>query len=195
MSEAATLIREAREEAGLSMRALADRSDVSYTTIFRIEHGQIDPTLGTLRKLLGAVGEDLDLTRCPGPETPQLAALCDAWSTDLLGEPQPDWTRLRAFLDYLTRHNDLAPGAIRARPAASGSVFFDNLLAGIAEKVADDASKPRPGWTKRVAQLTEPWAADGTPRMIAAAAATTPPQLTARNITLSASSLWRGVAA
>ncbi len=195
MNEAATLIKEARRDARLSMRALADRADVSFTTICRIENDQIDPTLGTLRKLLGAVGEDLDLTRCRGPETPQLAALYDAWSPDLLGDPQPDWTRLRAFLDYLTRHNDLAPGAIRARPAPSGSAFFDNLLAGIAEKVADDAKESRPAWTKRVAELTEPWAADGTPRTLAAAAATTPPQLAARRITLSASSLWRGAAA
>ena len=195
MTEAATLIKEARQEAGLSMRALADRADVSFTTICRIENQQIDPTLSTLRKLLAAVGEKLDLTRCPGQDTLQLATLHDAWSTDPLGDPQPNWTRLRAFLDYLTRHDDLAPGAIRARPAASGSVFFDNLLAGIAEKIADDANEPRPAWTKRVAELADPWAADGTPRMLAAAAAATPPQLAARHITLSASSLWRGAAA
>jgi transcriptional regulator with XRE-family HTH domain len=191
MNEAATLIREAREDAGLSLRALADRADVSFTTISRIEHGQIDPTIGTLRKVLGALGEDLDLARQPGPEVPQLAALSDAWSNEYLDEHQPDWTRLRTFLDYLARHNEFAALAVRARPPASGSEFFDNLLAGIAEKVADDTHVQRPAWTRRIPGLSQRWESDGTPRMRAMSEATTPHQLAARNIVLSASSLWR----
>src|SRR5579863_7354645 len=147
MTEPGTLIREAREDAGLSLRALADRADVSFTTINRIELGQIDPTIGTLRKVLSALGENLNLARQPAPEVPQLAALAGAWTTYLLGRPQPDWTRLRTFLDYLARHNEIAALAIRAKPPASGSEFFDNLLAGIAEKVADDAKARRPAWT------------------------------------------------
>jgi transcriptional regulator with XRE-family HTH domain len=194
MTEAATLIKEAREDSGLSLRALADLADVSFTTISRIEHGQTDPTIGTLRKVLGALGEDLDLARQPAPEVPQLAALSDAWSTDLLGQHQPDWTRLRTFLDYLARHDELAPLAVRARPPATGSEFFDNLLAGIAEKVADDAQAQRPAWTRRIHGLSERWESDGTPRMRAMSEATTPPQLAARNLVLSATSLWRDAA-
>lgn len=139
-----------------------------------------------------ALGEDLDLSRRPAPVVPELAALSDAWSTDRLGQDQPDWTRLRTFLDYLARHGELAGAAVRARPLASGSVFFDNLLAGIAEKIADDAGIARPAWTKRVGALPEPWQGDGTPRMLAEAAAATPPQLAARKITMTASALWRG---
>ena len=194
MTEVATLIKEAREDAGLSLRALAERADVSFTTINRIELGQLDPTIGTLRKVLGALGEDLDLVRQPAQEVPQLAALSDAWAGDFLGQDQPDWTRLRSFLDYLARHHELAALAVRARPPASGSAFFDNLLAGIAEKVADDARVQRPAWTKRVVGLTERWASNGTPRMRALSEATTPPQLAARNIILSATSLWRDAA-
>lgn len=67
MSDAAALLRTAREGAGLSMHALADRADTSFTTIFRIEHGQINPTTGTLAKLLGALGQDLELGRRPPP--------------------------------------------------------------------------------------------------------------------------------
>lgn len=191
VSEAATLLREAREEAGLSLRALAERADVSYTTVFRIEHGQIDPTTGTLAKLLGALGEDLELGRRPRRQGPQLAELVDAWSRDRMGQDQPDWTRLRAFVDHLARHPEDAPEAIRSKPAASGSAFFDNLLAGIAEKVADDVSTPRPAWTKKVSRLAEPWEGFGTPRMRAAAGAATPPQLACRNISIPTSSLWR----
>jgi len=56
VTDAATLVREARRDAGLSLRALAERADVAFTTVFRIEHNQLDPTTGTLRKLLGALG-------------------------------------------------------------------------------------------------------------------------------------------
>lgn len=191
VKEAAALIREARDESGLSLRALAVRADVSYTTICRIEQGQIDPTTGTLRKLLGAMGEELELGRRPATGGPQLADLADAWSTDRFGQDQPDWTRLRAFLDYLARHPQRARAAIRCAPPKSGSLFFDNLLAGIAEKIADDAGASRPAWTKRVPELTDAWESLGTPRMRASATAATPPQLAARQIVIPEASLWR----
>jgi transcriptional regulator with XRE-family HTH domain len=191
MQDAPTLVREARENAGLSLRGLAERADVAYTTICRIEHGQVDPTWGTLCKLFDALGEELGLERRQARLRPQLADLADAWTTDRAGQEQPDWTRLRALLDALARNPDLAAHAIRAKPRPSGSAFFDNLLAGIAEKVADDASMPRPAWTKKVSTLDEPWESLGTPRMRADAAARTPSQLAARRILVPARTLWR----
>jgi transcriptional regulator with XRE-family HTH domain len=191
MKEAATLIREAREEAGLSLRALAERSDVSYTTICRVEHGRMDPTTGTLRKLLAALGQDLELRRRHVLQGPQLASLVDAWSRDRFGQDQPEWPRLRALLDHLARRPELAAQAIRPKPPASGSIFFDNLLAGIAEKIANDIGTPRPAWTKRIPELNQTWESLGTARMRAAAAAATPPQLAARHILIPAASLWR----
>jgi transcriptional regulator with XRE-family HTH domain len=191
MQDAPLLVRQAREEAGLSLRALAQRADVAYTTICRIEHDQVDPTWGTLCKLFDALGEELGLERRKTRPRPQLADLSDAWATDRTGQDQPNWTRLRAFLDALARRPEHIAHALRAKPTASGSVFFDNLLAGIAEKVADDASIPRPAWTKKVPALAEPWEDIGTPRMRARARARTPAQLAARGIFLPASSLWR----
>ena len=111
MSDASTLIREARTGAGLSMWALAALSDVSVITICRIEHDQVDPTLRTLRtlrKLLGAVGEGLELGRHSVLQSPQLASLADAWSIDRCGQERPDWRRMRAFLDHLERRPELA---------------------------------------------------------------------------------------
>jgi len=80
---------------------------------------------------------------------------------------------------------------VAARPEWSGSGFMDALLAGIAEKICDDAGLPRPGWTRRVLASPTAWISPGTPRMQAAAQAGTPPQLAARNITLRVDSLWR----
>jgi transcriptional regulator with XRE-family HTH domain len=191
VTDAATLVREARRDAGLSLRALAERADVSFTTVFRIEHGEVDPTTGTLRKLLGALGQELELGRSALAQGPELAELADAWSSDRAGQDQPDWTRLRAFLDHLGRHPEQSARAVRSRPPASGSAFFDNLLAGIAEKVSDDAGTPRPAWTKKIPPLAVTWEGFGTARMRATAAAATPPQLAARNILVPAASLWR----
>ena len=191
VTDAATLVREARCDAGLSLRALAERADVCFTTVFRIEHGQLDPTTGTLSKLLGALGQELELGRSTSVHGPQLAELSDAWSTDRAGQEQPDWTRLRAFLDHLARHPEASAHAVRSRPPASGSPFFDNLLAGIAEKVSDDAGTPRPAWTKKIRPLAVTWEGFGTPRMRAAAAAATPPQLACRKVIIPVASLWR----
>ncbi len=81
--------------------------------------------------------------------------------------------------------------AIQAKPPLSGSVFFDNLLAGIAEKLADDRGIPRPAWTEEVPELHDTWNSFGTPRTLAAQAASTPAQLAQRNIRIPANSMWR----
>lgn len=80
---------------------------------------------------------------------------------------------------------------IEQRPASSRSPFMDNLLAGIAERICDDAGVPRPAWTRRVQPLRQQWVSPGTPRAQAEAAAATPMQLSARGIIMKADSLWR----
>lgn len=72
---------------------------------------------------------------------------------------------------------------------------MDALLAGIADKLADDAGLPRPAWTKRTPQLDSEWSARGTPAMLAARRAATPPQLKERGLVLDEASLWRDRAA
>ena len=68
---------------------------------------------------------------------------------------------------------------------------MDALLAGIADKLADDARLTRPAWTKRTSRLESEWSAPGTPAMLAARRATTPPQLKERRLVLDEASLWR----
>jgi predicted transcriptional regulator len=58
---AARALRWARRRAGLSQRALAERSGVPQSTIGRIEAGTVDPRVGTLRRLLRACGFDLEV--------------------------------------------------------------------------------------------------------------------------------------
>jgi transcriptional regulator with XRE-family HTH domain len=172
------------------MHALAGRAGVAYSTVSRIEHGRMDPTIGMLTRLLEAAGRDLEVSTRESA-IPHLADLADAWRTDSSGQDRPDWTRLRAFLDLLMLRPSLAGPATLRAPAPSGSPFMDNLLAGIAERICDDAGVPRPAWTRRVPPLRQQWVSPGTARGRAEAAAATPSQFSARGIVLKADSLWR----
>lgn len=194
MTLGAVVLREAREAAGLSVRGLAASAGVAYSTVARIESGRLDPTTGMLDRLLEAAGCRLELSAVRVP-VPRLADLANAWGVDPLGQDRPDWTRLRGFLDYLAEHPRQVAVALAAPPPPSGSGFMDALLAGIAEKLCDDAGVPRPGWARRVPGVAMPWISPGTPRMQSAARAGTPPQLAARNIFVRADSLWRRAAA
>jgi transcriptional regulator with XRE-family HTH domain len=45
-----------RERRGLSLRALAERAGVGYVTVWRIEHGELSPTVAMLEKLAEPLG-------------------------------------------------------------------------------------------------------------------------------------------
>ena len=190
VKEPVDLVRDARESAGLSIRALAARAGVAYSTVARIEAGDVDPTIGMLRRILTAAGDDLEISahRTAGP---RIADLADAWSRDAEGHDWPDWTRLRAFLDHIALHPELAAIATVPAPEPSESPVMDTLLAAIAEKICDDAGITRPTWTRRVAPLRETWSPPATPRMQAVAREATPAQLAARGLVVSQDSLWR----
>jgi transcriptional regulator with XRE-family HTH domain len=49
-------LRDWRERRGLSLRGLAERAGVGYVTVWRIEHGELSPTVAMLEKLAGALG-------------------------------------------------------------------------------------------------------------------------------------------
>jgi hypothetical protein len=164
---------------------------MAASTITRIEGGTVDPTVGTLRRLMHAADQELNLTATPTHRDlpPALADLTSAWNRSPVGT-DPTWTRLRAFLDQLARHPAEVEAAITTKPVASGSAPLDALLAGIADKLADDHGLTRPAWTA-VPRLQTRWQTPGTPRMQAAALRQTPPQLRERGLSVSKDSLWR----
>lgn len=186
---ASTIVSESRRSAGLSRAELARRAGVPRSTVMRIEDGVVDPTIGMLTRLLGASQASLKISQHPCP-TLSLARLSDACTISALGEVI-DWTRLRATIDELTIHPDAIASAIATPPPRSGSTRLDSLLAGVAEKLADDASLTRPAWTKNIPALTEPWEPPGTPRIVARARARAPEQFRRRNIYLGVAELWR----
>lgn len=59
------LLRAVRRRAGLTQGELARRAGTSQPVISAYEHGHRDPTYGTLRRLIGAAGEQLRLDSIP----------------------------------------------------------------------------------------------------------------------------------
>lgn len=78
--DAATLIRTAREGAGLSQGALAARAGTSQPAVSRYESGASSPSVETLDRLLAAMGSRLELVAEVSPRrldvrTPRMAKL------------------------------------------------------------------------------------------------------------------------
>jgi len=69
--QAGAIIRAVRRRRGLTQADLAHRAGTSQPVISAYEHGRRDPTLGTLRKLVEAGGERLQLDAvAPGSNLP-----------------------------------------------------------------------------------------------------------------------------
>ncbi|MHB8300595.1 MAG: helix-turn-helix domain-containing protein [Dermatophilaceae bacterium] len=189
MSRASGLVREARRTAGLSRTALAARAGVPTSTVSRIESDAMAPTVEMLTRVMSAAGRRLELSSAPMAPAPSLA--------DLNGDSvdgSPNWTLLRALIDWTAQHPARISEVIADRPARGGSPILAALLASVAEKLADDHGLRRPPWTVAVPPLDQEWTPPGTPRMVGKARTDTPAQLRARNIVLAEHDLWRHVA-
>lgn len=185
-------MRTARVEAGLSIRDLALAAGVAASTILRIEEGRVDPTVGMWEKIMTAAGQTVVVTTRSTRSRPltRLADLRGIWR----GTPEggePDWTRLRAFIDRLRLQPADTVVALRRRPPRSESPVLDALLAGIAEKVAADAGVPAPLWTKTIPALPFEWSPPGGADSIGAWRVRTPPSLRRRRLVVDEETLWR----
>jgi transcriptional regulator with XRE-family HTH domain len=188
----AALLRQARVHAGLSRRALAAKAHVPTSTVSRIEDEQSDPTLTMLERLLAAAGSRLLIEALPRDDHLTLAELSTAVDQNA-GGFKVDWTRLRGFADWGSDHPNQIGEAIADPPARTGTPL-DAILAAFAEELADQHGLARPRWTRAVGALREPWSAPATPRMRAAAEASTPEPFLRRNVILARSALFRSAA-
>jgi transcriptional regulator with XRE-family HTH domain len=67
--EPGELIAAARRRAGLTQAELARRAHTSQPVISAYEHGRRDPTVGTLRRLIAATGERLQVAAVAVPSS------------------------------------------------------------------------------------------------------------------------------
>jgi transcriptional regulator with XRE-family HTH domain len=188
----AALLREARTRAGLSRRALAARAGTPISTVSRIEDEESDPTLPMLERLLAAAGGRLVIEVRPSDDHPTIAELATAVDRDS-ERLKIDWTRLRGFADWADRHHDELADAIASPPARTGTPL-DAILAAFAEELSARHDLERPRWTRAVGPLPELWSPPATPRMRAAAAASTPEPFRRRKLLLADTALFRATA-
>ncbi|MFE1083474.1 helix-turn-helix transcriptional regulator [Brevibacterium sediminis] len=57
---ASPIIKKIRASSGITRKELASLADVSPSTIGRVERGEIDPTWGTMQKILTSTGYQID---------------------------------------------------------------------------------------------------------------------------------------
>lgn len=58
--DTALIIRAARRQSQLSLRALADRAGTSHATLSAYENGRVDPTTAVLSRIVAAAGQVLE---------------------------------------------------------------------------------------------------------------------------------------
>lgn len=176
-----------REQTGLSQNALAKRVGIPASTVRRIERGESDPTVTMLRRIATGAGQLLEIRSQRLTETPpSLARLVHR----IGHESQVRWTAIRSFNDWLDLNLDLLPGPIDDPPPRTNDRRFDNLIAAIAERIADSTGHDRPRWTSTVKALADPWYTDGTPMMRERNAELSPSQFRDRNIWFGANAVW-----
>lgn len=95
-----SVIREAREQQGLSQRRLALRAGTSQDAISRIERGAEAPTLERLAQLLLALGHRpvLSVEPLDGPVSEGELALADAMSPSERLREASSWNRMASRL-------------------------------------------------------------------------------------------------
>ncbi len=173
---AATIVNDLRTRADLSARALARRAQTATTTITRAENDTLEPTLAMLQRIANAAGYTLDITPRPIP------TLASAAATSAAADEWKDWTPLRAVADWTDQHPSDAAAAIAAAPDTTNQRAL-NLLAAIAETIADAHRIPAPGWAAGVRALDAPWRAGRRPTSVSG-------RFAARNVHIPTGSIW-----
>lgn len=63
--EASSVLRQARQGSGLTLRALAERSATSHSTLAAYESGRTSPTARTMFRIIDAAGYAIDFELAP----------------------------------------------------------------------------------------------------------------------------------
>ena len=141
------LVRGVRSEAGLSVRALADAAGVAASTVHRIEQGELQPTIETLRHVVEAAGQrlqvDTHLDHAVG-----IVGLARSIRSEVAAGDYAGPVRKAAELAARFGAADMAARRrmITAKPPPTGDGRWDAFLAGLAEWLAVRAGLPAPAW-------------------------------------------------
>lgn len=152
---AATILRAARRQAGLTQAALAARGNTAQSAIAAYETGVKQPSLPTLDRLVAAAG--LSLRWSLATRDSVLAAAVGDIADALHRDDEAEALRHAATL-----HGALAPrpqleAVISSDPGSTGDHRWDALVAGLVERAAHRAGLRTPVWTAAPERFLETW--------------------------------------
>jgi len=159
--EIATLLRGARQAAGITQLELAGRAGTAQPAVAAYESGGRIPNIATLQRLLGACEHDVEVLARPRVRrgAASLAELAQTIGEDLEESRERDAVRLLfGFADDF--RGSSRPGRIALladEPHLTGDARFDAALAGVAELFASEAAIPAPAWVDGPDRFVEPW--------------------------------------
>ena len=159
--ELTTLIRNARQAAGITQVELAGRAGTAQPAVAAYESGTRTPNLATLERLLGACEHDVQVLARPRVRrgAASLAELAQTIEEDLEQGHEQDALRLLfGFADDF--RGSSRPGRIallRDEPPPTGDARFDAALAGAAELFASEGAISAPAWVNEPGRFVEPW--------------------------------------
>lgn len=155
----AALVRSIREEAQLSLRALAEAAGVATSTVHRIERGELRPTVETLQRIAEAAGTTLHIE--PRLDyAASIVGLARSIRTAVAADDSAGPVRMAAELVARFEHGgpEERRRMITAEPPSTGDRRWDAFVAGLAEWLAVRAQMPVPGWTHDADRaLAEGW--------------------------------------
>jgi transcriptional regulator with XRE-family HTH domain len=159
--EITTLIRDARQAAGITQLELADRAGTAQPAVAAYESGGKTPNLATLERLLGACEHDIEVLARPRMRrgAASLAELARTIEEDLAHGHEQDALRLLfGFADDF--RGSSRPGRVallRDEPPSTADARFDAALAGVAEFFASEGAISAPAWVNGPGRFVEPW--------------------------------------
>jgi len=186
MLSAPKLIRAHRRAAGLSQRELARRAGTSPATLHRYEAGRVDPTTGTLNRILHA---------CLPPRRrwASVAELAPAFADELRRSTAPKaWRQIVGeFLDDDRTSTDAEVQLVVAdAPTPTGDPRADAVAAALTEHVCVRRGLVPPRWVQAPIEVT-PWWFPAGDAFRALALRESPPSFARRGIFVTAGALER----
>ena len=185
MRSAATQIRARRLAAGLTQRELARRAGTSSATLSRYESGAIDPSVGTLNRILSAAVARRRRWGCLADLTPAIARTLDG------GDGPGAWRLLGEFLDDDSGSSDReAEAAVAEAPQPTGDPRVDAVVAAVAEHLSTRRGLVPPPWTQMPVEALPWWFVAG-PAFAAMALRESPVSFARRGVFIIAGALER----
>jgi transcriptional regulator with XRE-family HTH domain len=159
--EIATMLRDARQAAGITQLELANRAGTAQPAVAAYESGSRTPSLATLRRLLRACEHEVVLLARPKVRrgAASLAELAETIAEDLQQDRESDALRLLfGFADDCRGSSRAGRVALlRDEPPPTADARFDAALAGVAEFFADESAIAAPKWVDDPERFVEPW--------------------------------------